>query len=326
MKGVDASKTLVNPYVPQIYPLFVANRDINTLLKSVNNKDKIDKEDILGSLTDIEGFNLVGGKKNLPVFTLKQGRNLRVSDAGTNHVIMNSELENAPVRLRLGDSIIVQSNDGKVTKILKVVGFYDGTSQTSNTNFGSILADNKIVDQLGGSTILEVFSLKVNPDQLPAFKQNINKAIPSAVIFSIVDIDAIINSVLNNLVVMLTTIASLAMIAGLIIIANAVTLAMLERQREIGILKSVGHTSRSILATVLIENGMVGTLGSLVAMLLVAGAIFALSTFAFHIAINIGTGLIGLIILATTLVTMLVAALVAWRAVRVRPLDVLRYE
>jgi ABC-type antimicrobial peptide transport system permease subunit len=40
---------------------------------------------------------------------------------------------------------------------------------------------------------------------------------------------------LNNLIIMLTTVASLAMIAGLIIIANAVALAMLERRREIGI-------------------------------------------------------------------------------------------
>ena len=131
---------------------------------------------------------------------------------------------------------------------------------------------------------------------------------------------------LNNLIIMLTTVASLAMIAGLIIIANAVALAMLERRREIGILKSVGHTSTSILATVLIENGLVGLLGSMVAMLLVAGAISALSTYAFHIAIGIGPGLIVLIIASTVLITMLVASFVAWGAVRVRPLEVLRYE
>ena len=125
---------------------------------------------------------------------------------------------------------------------------------------------------------------------------------------------------------MLTTVASLAMIAGLIIIANAVALAMLERRREIGILKSVGHTSGSILATVLIENGLIGMLGSLIAMLLVAGSITALSSFVFHIAIEYSPGLLGLIIGSTALITMLVAALVAWGSVRVRPLDVLRYE
>jgi ABC-type antimicrobial peptide transport system permease subunit len=139
-------------------------------------------------------------------------------------------------------------------------------------------------------------------------------------------VDTFVNQLLNNLVIMLTTIASLAMIAGLIIIANAVALAMLERRREMGILKSVGHTSRSILATVLIENGLVGLLGSLVAMLLVVGAVTALSAFVFHTTLGIGPGLVSLIIGATSIVTMLVAMLVAWGAVRVRPLDVLRYE
>jgi putative ABC transport system permease protein len=326
LKGIDASKTQINPVVPRIYPLLIAGKDVNVILKSIRPTDNIDKEDLLNALSDLQGFSLNAGKNNLPTIVLKSGRNLRASDSGTNNIIMNSQLENTPVRLRLGDSIVVQSVDGNVTKVLKIVGFYDGDSQTGNPNFAGILADTAVTERLGGQLTLEVFSLKVDPNQLPSFKKYLTRSVPTAVIFSVVDIDALINQVLNNLIIMLTTIASLAMIAGLIIIANAVALAMLERRREIGILKSVGHTSASILATILIENGMVGMLGSLVAMLLVAGAITALSTFVFHIAIGFGPGLIGLIIGSTALITMLVAAVVAWGAVRVRPLEVLRYE
>jgi ABC-type antimicrobial peptide transport system permease subunit len=213
-----------------------------------------------------------------------------------------------------------------VTKELKIVGFYDASQPTGNPNFASVLADEQVTTQLGGPSTLDVFSLKVDPDQLPTFKRHINMAVPNALIISVVDIDALINQVLDNLVIMLTTVASLAMIAGLIIIANAVALAMLERQREIGILKSVGYTSRSVLATVLIENGLVGMLGSLVAMLLVAGAVTVLGKFVFQIQLGIGLWLIALIIAATAVVTMVVAMLVSWNAVRVRPLEVLRYE
>ena len=66
--------------------------------------------------------------------------------------------------------------------------------------------------------------------------------------------------------------------------------------------------------------------GSLVAMLLVVGAITALSRFVFHTELGIGPPLVALIIAATSLITMIVATVVAWSAVRVRPLDVLRYE
>src|SRR5947209_1206292 len=326
LNGIDGSKTQINPVVPQIYPLLVAGKDINAILKSIRGTDKIRKEDVLNGMSNLQGFNLNAGKSNVPTIVLKNGRNLSASDSGTNHVVMSSRLENAPVLLRIGDSIVVQSVDGNVTKVLKIVGFYDANSQTGNQNFASILADTAVTEQVGGSLTLEVFSLKVDPDQLPSFRQHLTRTVPTAFIFSVIDIDALINQVLNNLIIMLTTVASLAMIAGLIIIANAVALAMLERRREIGILKSVGHTSGSILATVLIENGLVGILGSLVAMLLVAGAITALSSFVFHIAIGYGPGLVGLIIGSTALITMVVAAVVAWGAVRVRPLDVLRYE
>ena len=326
LKGVDAARTQQNPVVPQVYPILINGRDINTILRAVSTGDKIDSRDIVGDLTSIQGFDLSGGKRNVPTLVMKMGRNLQVNDAGTNAVILASELQYAPVNLRIGDTIVVQSADGSITKLLKVVGFYDSSTPTSNTNFAAMLADSQIVQQLGGSQTLEVFSLKVDADHVPALRKSLLQAVPSAIILSVVDIDTFVNQILNNLVIMLTTIASLAMIAGLIIIANAVALAMLERRREIGILKSVGHTSRSILATVLIENGLVGLLGSLVAMLLVVGAVTALSTFVFHTTLGIGPGLVSLIIAATSIVTMLVAMLVAWGAVRVRPLDVLRYE
>ncbi len=325
-KGIDTGKTQVNPVVPQLYPILVTGRDINAILRSVRKTDKINARDIVGDLTDLQGFDLSGGKHNLPTIILKTGRNLQPGDAGTNAVVLSSELQQNPVNLRLGDTVVVQSTDGSVTRILKVVGFYDSASPQGNPNFAGMLADSAVAEQLGGSQTLEVFSLKVDPGQVPALKKHLNTAVPNAFILSVVDIDTLVNQVLNNLIIMLTTLASLAMVAGLIIIANAVALAMLERRREIGILKSVGHTSKSILSTVLIENGLVGLLGSLVAMLLVVGAITALSRFVFHVELGIGPPLVALIIGATSLITMLVAMIVAWSAVRVRPLDVLRYE
>src|SRR5205823_6231440 len=110
---------------------------------------------------------------------------------GTNDVIVSSNLQQAPVRLRLGDRIIVQSADGMLTKTLKIVGFYDDTNPTGNPNFGAILADQQVVMQLGRTQTLEVFSLKVDPDQLPNFKQSMNHIAPAALVISVIDIDAL---------------------------------------------------------------------------------------------------------------------------------------
>jgi ABC-type antimicrobial peptide transport system permease subunit len=125
---------------------------------------------------------------------------------------------------------------------------------------------------------------------------------------------------------MLTAIASMAIIAGVVIIANAVALAMLERRREQGILNSVGYTSASVLSEVLVENGVVGFTGGALAMLLVSFALFILGLQVKALNFGVETGLVLVIIFGTAFVSVAVALLVAWNATRVRPLEVLRYE
>ena len=110
-------------------------------------------------------------------------------------------------------------------------------------------------------------------------------------------ISVYVEQLLNNILDVLIAIASLSLIAGVIIIANAVALAMLERRRELGILKSVGYTSGTVLSEVMIENGIVGAVGALMAMLLATGAIVLLGNVFFNLAFSVSPliviGLIG---------------------------------
>jgi ABC-type antimicrobial peptide transport system permease subunit len=118
------------------------------------------------------------------------------------------------------------------------------------------------------------------------------------------------------------------MFAGLALIANTVALAMLERRREIGILKAIGHTSRGILGMVLAEHGILGIVGAYAALLLVSLAATILSQLAFQSATGTSASVSLIVTLAgaTALLCMLVAGMVAWQATRVRPIEVLRYE
>lgn len=113
--------------------------------------------------------------------------------------------------------------------------------------------------------------------------------------------------------------------------ANAVALAMLERRRELGILKSVGYTSRMILSGVLIEHGIIGAAGALLAMLLVVLATNLIGRVIFqtlgcHETIVLNNWLIIGLVVGMAGLSRVTAALVAFKPVRVRPLEVLRYE
>jgi ABC-type antimicrobial peptide transport system permease subunit len=101
---------------------------------------------------------------------------------------------------------------------------------------------------------------------------------------------------------------------------------MLERRRDLGILKSIGHGSGSLLGEVLLENGIIGAASAFIAMLLVTLAITLLGKLVFNAPLEVSPVISLGLILGSAGLAMLVASLVAWGAVRVRPLEVLRDE
>jgi putative ABC transport system permease protein len=80
------------------------------------------------------------------------------------------------------------------------------------------------------------------------------------------------------------------------------------------------------LSEVLIENGVIGGLGAILAMLLVTLAMNLLNRFAFHSNFGVNCLIVLVLIVGAALLAMITAALVAYGSVRVRPLEVLRYE
>lgn len=331
LPGLQAGKYTDNPVAANLSVVSINGVDIKTVLtndplKEFRNKDHIGTQGIVTYLSAVQGYYLDSGKaSDLPdKSAIVKGQNLQPSDAGTNNVVLPNDLELPPLNMKIGDTFIVQNLQGQ-SETLHVVGFWNTQSLSSATAFATVFADAKLTQTLGGDQTLDVYSLKVDPSKEIALRKELNHQVPTAQVVSIADLSAIIDQVLNGLISMLTTIASLALIAALIIIANAVALAMLERRREIGILKSVGHTSGSVLATVLIENGLVGALGALVAMLLV-GTLLGVLTLASHINFGFNLPIIALIVGSSAIVTMIISALVAWTATRVRPIEVLRYE
>ena len=207
-----------------------------------------------------------------------------------------------------------------------VVGAYARTS--AGDHLGNVLASTNTVNALSQAkaSVSTVTYMKIDSAQVSNALNAIGKIVPNATVQNLADIGVYIESMLNNILEMLVAIASLSVIAGVIIVANAVALAMLERRRELGILKSVGYTSGSVLSEVMIENGIVGAVGAITAMLLAAGAITLLGSLFFGIAFSVSTLVVLSLVGGSAAVAMGTAALVAWGSVRVRPLEVLRYE
>ena len=278
-------------------------------------------------LSGVEGYDVGNNQfpstQNLQIIA---GRNLNASDAGTDHVLVAFQLADLdPLHLKVGDKVTLAGLDRVSTRTVTVVGVYRSTGL--GANIYPVLGTTDTVKALSPAGIDQsIFYMKIDPNKLNNAIDIIGNAVPNAFVLNLANIGDIIDQLLNDILLTLTTIASLSLLAGVIIIANAVALAMLERRRELGILKSVGYTSGSILGEVLIENGLVGGTGALLAMLLVTLATNLLGTYVFKSNFGVNGSIALMLIGGSALLAMLTSALVAWGSVRVRPLEVLRYE
>ncbi len=284
------------------------------------------RQEALNFLSSMEGYDLAA---TLPSSKISLGRNLKASDAGSNNVMVIDQLSSSgsvQLNLKPGDTITYASADGKTTKTVTVVGVYTGAVSVDHVGF--VLAPAAIVNALSPANTgaATVTYMKIDEAQINHAMDAIGRLAPNATVQNFADILSSFSQQLSSLLDILVAIASLSMMAGVIIIANSVALAMLERRRELGILKAVGYTSGTVLREVLIENGIVGAVGSFVAMLLAAAGVSLLGRLLFNLTLSITPWIVVCLVVGSALLAMATAALVAWRAVRVRPLEVLRYE
>lgn len=306
----------------QALPVAINGNPVQSIVTSKGS----DRQAVISYLSTIEGYNLTTTTPSVKVI---QGRNLNASDIGSNHILLNELLtRTGPFQMNLkpGDTLTFASQDSKITRVVTVVGIYNGIA--GGDHVGNVLAGADLASDLSTAKngAITITYMKIDPAQVNKALDTLGKIVPNATVQSLADVAASLAQQLNSILETLVALASLSMLAGVVIIANAVALAMLERRRELGILKAVGYTSGTVLSEVLIENGVVGATGALMAVLLAALAVGLLGKALFDLTLSvsplISLGLIG----GATLLAMLTAALVAWGTVRIRPLEVLRYE
>lgn len=317
----------MRPYT-QVVPLSIDGSSLKGLLTtSRGGRAYVPNGVAAVLLSSVEGYDVAHNQVPDPAtFRIVAGRNLTASDAGSDNALISSYLLQSHLKgaLKLGSKITMLGLDGKSTRTVTVVGIY---ATTLSSDYGSVLTPSGTVQALtpAGQDVT-VFYLKIDPNTLKQALTVIGKQTPNAAIINYANLGDYIDQALSNILWMLVAIASLSLLAGVIIIANAVALAMLERRRELGILKSVGYTSQTVLGEVLIENGVVGGTGAVLAMLLVTLVTNVLGRLAFNASFGVSWYIVIGLIVGVALLAILTATLVAWGAVRVRPLEVLRYE
>ncbi len=224
--------------------------------------------------------------------------------------------------LPAGTQVEVTLLDG-TTHTLTVVGGYTVNYNGLRPQLG-LLLPAELARQIAPPDTVQL-DLDAPPAAVPALTRRLGQALPQATVINLIAYTARFIATYRNLFALAVAMSGLALLAGVLLVGNAVSLAMLDRRYEIGVLKAVGYTRGHLITTLLVEYGLVAVIATgaaLAAVQLTLWVLGALNEVAGSLLLlePATAGLIALIGVGLILLTVLLAT---WGPTRVSPVIVL---
>ncbi len=225
--------------------------------------------------------------------------------------------------IQVGDQIPVQYRDSGTT--VHVTGILNTGGAEDDEILVSLAAAQALTQRPGQVSLVQVSALDAQTP-IEATTSMLEQAIPDAQAKTVRQLAEGEVVLVRRVQLLLALIAAIVLIAAVVSVAATMTTVMLERQREIGLMKALGAEVRRVRALFLAEAGAIGVAGG------VAGYVFgfalaqiiAQSVFASAVAPNLWVGLSALSI--ALIVALLGAAVPVQRALNVEAAVVLRGE
>ncbi|MEK6826602.1 MAG: FtsX-like permease family protein, partial [Nanoarchaeota archaeon] len=232
--------------------------------------------------------------------------------------------------IRIRNKLTINGQDFRVIGILEPIG----NQQDDNTIYIELDTFREVFNQ--GSKV-GFIATKVKPgSDIPQLQKKVERALGKArgdENFEVVTPEQIleqINQVLGVMQAVLVGIAAISLVVGAVGITNSMYTSVLERTRDIGIMKAIGAKNSHILSIFLIESGLMGLVGGFFGVILGTVISYGVSEFStragFKLLFEINTTLILFGLFFAFLVGMLSGSLPAYQASKLKPVDALRYE
>ena len=195
-----------------------------------------------------------------------------ISGEDTAKLTIGSKLKIGDETPTLGSKIIINDVQFRVAGILEKKGnpMFDKAILISEKSMEDVLGEDGnysmiIVAAEPGADILQLRSsiertLRKDRDQ--------DVGAEDFVISSPQEMLDAFNEILTIVQILLVGVAAISLLVGSIGILNTMYTAVLERRKEIGIMKSIGATNEQVLGIFLIESGFLGLLGGVIGLIL----------------------------------------------------------
>ena len=240
--------------------------------------------------------------------------------------LLPDRYQRSPFLAAVGDTLSVRGSSG-VSVEVRIGGFYgvQPSSPVEPRPSGAIV-DASVVERVGGAGVQHVFAAKVAADDLDRSSTAVASVSPGSIVLSRRDFNEMLIGAIRSLFGFVVAVAGFALAAGAVLIANAAALVMVERRREIGVLKAIGFSSRRVLATVAVEFATLGLVAGASGIAAVALAFVVLNRVQPNAHLSLGPWMSAAMIGISAAIALVSSIAASWAPARCRPLDVLRQD
>ncbi|MDE1860675.1 MAG: ABC transporter permease [Candidatus Micrarchaeota archaeon] len=182
----------------------------------------------------------------------------------------------------IGTPVTLEVGGGRSTKsyTVPVVGILQSYSSfIISVNTAVIMSEAAAEELLGRSSFNVILVKATNASSVTPLTTTLTNIYGNnARILSTQQIAATVNQVIGGISLLLIFIAGISLLVASIGIMNIMLMAVLERTHEIGIMKSIGFTSRQVLVMFLVQAMIIGFAGGIVGLVVGAGGAYTLAS------------------------------------------------
>ncbi len=224
-------------------------------------------------------------------------------------------------RLHLGIGSPVELETGGTAHALKVAAIYQSDGQHLGARVQFVLPSRQIADQpstwYGGAHI--------DPKQVAAMERAFFAAYPTVTVINVADILQRIESVVDQITLVIRLLAGFSILAGLMILASSIASTRFRRMQEAVVLKTLGATRMRIVRTFSVEFSLLGLLAGAVGIVF-ANLLTRILLRRLHVDYFFEWDATFIALAGTTVLATATGWIASYRILGLRPLEVLREE
>lgn len=248
---------------------------------------------------------------------LYSGRELESDDSG--YIMIGRDF--AEDRdIVVGDSVLLKDTEYEVLGILE-------RSNNANVDGSAMITMQDMQDLLDMDTYSLLYVVPEDIRDTERIAEDIEDEDETLAAITDKEFARTAADVVNQIRLVMFGMGSISVVAAGLMIFNTMIMAVLERRKEIGVMKAIGATTWSVLKQIIMESTLIGLIGGIVGVGLgTLGAVGLVIMTDGGIPATVTPALAGFGILFAVLLGAGFGAYPAWQASRVDPVNALRYE